>query len=116
MTSQCYYTVISGKATNLSVHLQVMESDSKSPNAVHDYWEKSLARKTERREKRGKDVPQTVANVGDEAVWVDSGKSGVLYALHKGRLVRISLGGGGESKDRLAKSKELIVKALGRIS
>ena len=116
MTSQCYYTVISGKATNLSVHLQVMEADSKTPNAVDEYWEKSLATKTKRRQKRGKDVPQTVVNVGDEAVWVDSGKSGVLYALHKRKLVRISLGGGGDSKDRLAKSKVLIVKALARIS
>ena len=93
-----------------------MESDAKTPNAVRDYWNESLDVKNMRRLKKGKDVPQPVANVGDEAVWVDSGKSGVLYALHKGRLVRISLGGGGESKDRLAKSKQLIVKALGRIS
>ena len=117
IASQCYYTVISAdKKRNLSVHLQVMEADSKTPNAVIEYWEKSFDPKNRKQRKRGKQGPQDLSDVGEEAVWVDSGKSGILYALHKRKLVRISVGGGADSKDRLAKSKQLIVKALERIS
>lgn len=117
IASQCYYTVISAdKKRNLSVHLQVMEADSKTPNAVVEYWEKSFDPKNRKQRKRGKQGPQDLSGVGDEAVWVDSGKSGILYALHKRKLVRISVGGGGDSKDRLAKSKQLMAKALQRVS
>ena len=123
VASQCYYTVISAdKKRNLSVHLQVMEADPKTPSAVNEYWKNSFHSKSkEAREKdedreKGKEGPQTVANLGDEAFWVDSGKTGVLYALRQRKLVRISVGGGVDSKDRLAKSKRLMVKALGRIS
>lgn len=117
VASQCYYTVTSAdNKRNLSVHLQVMEADAKTPNAVNEYWEKSFDPKNRKARKRGKQGPQDLSDVGEEAVWVDSGKSGVLYALYKRKLVRISVGGGADSKDRLAKSKQLIVKALERIS
>lgn len=117
IASQCYYTVISAdKKKNLSVHLQVMEADSKTPNAVTEYWEKSFDPKNRKARKRGKQGPQDLSDVGDEAVWVDSGKSGILYALHKRKLLRISVGGGADSKDRLAKSKQLMAKALQRVS
>jgi hypothetical protein len=117
VASQCYYTVTSAdNKRNLSVHLQVMEADAKTPNAVTDYWEKSFDPKNRKARKRGKQGPQDLSDVGEEAVWVDSGKTGVLYALHKRKLVRISVGGGADSKSRLEKSKQLMTKALRRVS
>lgn len=118
VTSQCYYTAISTEGSkNLSVHLQVMKADPKNPKAVNEYWEKAFREKGKKGESKKKEGPPlAVAGVGEDAFWIDSGKTGVLYALKKNRLVRLSVGGVADPKMRLEKSKTLMAKALERVS
>jgi hypothetical protein len=116
VTSQCYYTVTSRDGShNLSVHLQVMRADLKDPKAISEYWKNAFHKKSEGEREKKEGPPKSVAGIGEEAFWIDSGKTGVLYALKKNSLVRVSIGGP-DSKNRLEKSKTLMAKALGRLS
>jgi hypothetical protein len=118
--SQCYYTVTSADGSkNLSVHLQVMQADPKSgsPNAVKDYWERSFGREAkgdEEDKESGKPLP--VSGIGEEAFWTGNAKAGAVYALKKGRMVRLSLGGPDDMKTKIGKSKTLIANALRRLT
>jgi len=121
--SQCYYTVSSGDGSkNLSVHLEVIQADPKSPNAVKEYWERSFGEKgkTEKGEREEEEKeskpPQRVSGVGEEAFWIGNSRVGALYALKKGKLVRVSIGGADDPKTRLEKTKKLVVSVLKRLS
>lgn len=117
VTSQCYYTVTSRDGSqNLSVHLQVMKADPKNPEAVSEYWKTAFHEEKKRVRPKKEGPPQAVAGIGEEAFWIDSGKTGVLYALKKNSLVRVSVGGAADPKERLSKSKTLMAKALERVS
>jgi len=117
VTSQCYYAVTSADgAKNLSVHLQVMKADSKDPKAVSEYWKNAFHVEKKRTRPKKEGPPQAVAGVGEEAFWIDSGKTGVLYALKKDSLLRLSVGGAADPKIRLEKSKTLMAKALARVA
>jgi hypothetical protein len=121
--SQCYYTVTSADGTkNLSVHLEVMQTDPKSssPNAVKSYWEEAFGEKGkskggEREEERGS-PPQRVAGVGEEAFWIGNNRAGAVYALKRDKLVRVSVGGPDDQKTKLEKSKKLVTDVLKRLS
>ena len=114
-TSQCYYTVFSADGSkNLSVHLEVTQNDPKSPNqnAVGDLWKKFQESKgTKKMEK-----PKSVPGVGDEAYWVGNNKAGALYALKKGKMVRVSVGGPDDPGTKIEKSKKLVTDVLKRLS
>ena len=117
VTSQCYYTVTSRDGSqNLSVHLQVMKADPKDPRAVSEYWKNAFHEEKKRVRPKKEGPPEAVAGVGEEAFWIDSGKTGVLYALKKNSLIRVSVGGAADPKARLEKSKKLMAKALERVS
>ncbi len=114
--SRCYYTVISADGSkNLSVHLEVTESDPKGANrnAVLDLWHERFegAKITKKKEK-----PEPVPGVGDGAYWVGNNSLGALYVLKKDKLFRISLGGPDEVDAKIEKSKTLAEKALKRLS
>lgn len=118
--SQCYYTVTSADGSqNLSVHLEVIQADPKSPNAVKEYWENAFEDKKDKGEK-GEDEkergPLAVRGVGEEAFWTGNAKTGALYALKRGKLVRLSIGGPADPKTRLEKSKKLVANVLKRLS
>lgn len=116
--SQCYFTVISG-AQNLSVHLEVIQPDAKTPNAVKDYWEKSFGEKEKgagEKEDEESKAPLAVSGVGDEAFWLGSSRAGAVYALQHGRMVRVSVGGGDDQKIKIEKSKKLIANVMKRLS
>lgn len=119
--SQCYYALNSADGSkNLSVHLEVIQADPKSPNAVKEYWERAFGDKDKNREKGEEEEkesgpPRPVRGVGEEAFWIGNAKVGALYALKKGKLVRISIGGVVDIEARLQKSKTLMEKALTRI-
>ena len=119
--SQCYYTVTSADGSkNLSVHLEVIQADPKSgsPNAVKDYWERSFGEEKPKGEDEEKESakPLPVSGVGEEAFWTGNNKAGAVYALKKGKMVRISLGGPDDVKTKIEKSKKLIASVLKRIS
>jgi hypothetical protein len=114
--SQCYYTVISADGKkNLSVHLEVMRNDPKSPdrNAVGELWRERFEGATATKKK---EEPKRVPGVGDGAFWLGSSKMGALYALKKDKLLRVSIGGPDEEKAKIEKSKALAEKALKRLS
>ena len=119
--SQCYYTVNSADgSTNLSVHLEVIQADPKSPNAVKEYWERAFEDKKDKDEKDEEEEkeggpPRPVRGVGEEAFWIGNAKVGALYALKKGKLVRVSVGGVVDVETRLQRSKRLTETALKRI-
>ena len=119
--SQCYYTVTSADGSkNLSVHLEVIKADPKSPNAVKEYWERAFGDKEGKGEKdeaeKESGPPQPVSGIGEEAFWIGNAKVGALYALKKGKLVRVSVGGPDDPKTKLEKSKKLIANVLKRLA
>lgn len=118
--SQCYYTVNSADGSkNLSVHLEVMQADPKSPNAVKEYWERSFGEehKGEGGEAEKESTPpRAVSGVGEEAFWIGNAKVGALYGLKKGRLVRVSVGGADDQKTKIEKSKKLVANVMKHLS
>ncbi|HVS20694.1 MAG TPA: hypothetical protein VHD88_02535 [Pyrinomonadaceae bacterium] len=59
--------------------------------------------------------PEKVSGLGDDAYWLASPVGGALYVLKKNTFFRISVGGAGDAKSKLSKSKTLARKVLGRI-
>jgi hypothetical protein len=119
--SQCYYTVTSAEGSkNLSVHLEVIQADPKKPNAVKEYWERAFEEKEGKGEKDEKEQesgpPLPVRGVGEEAFWLGNARVGALYALNKGKLVRVSVGGADDQKTKIEKSKKLVANVLKRLA
>ena len=117
--SQCYYTVVDA-SKNLSVHLQVIQAAQKGSrsNVVKDYWEKAFEEKDRGEEEAEKEAskPLPISGVGEEAFWVGNNVAGALYALKKGNLVRVSVGGPDDAKTKIEKSKKLAAIVLKRLS
>lgn len=118
--SQCYYTVMSADGSkNLSVHLQVIRSAAKGQGRtmVKDFWEQKLKHPKGRSEKEeqesGKPLP--VSGLGDEAFWMGNNVMGAIYARKNDKIVRVSIGGPGDAKTRIEKSKTLAQKSLQRL-
>jgi hypothetical protein len=59
--------------------------------------------------------PERVNGVGEEAFWLASRVGGALYVLKKDVFFRISVGGAGDEKAKLKKSKTLAQQVLKRI-
>jgi hypothetical protein len=81
--------------------------------------EKEKPKEREREEEgEGKEgsPPQRVKNLADEAFWVGSPVGGALYVLKNDLFFRISIGGGGDQKSKLAKSRTLAEKILKQLS
>lgn len=120
--SRCYYAVFSKEKTDLSVHLEVIQSDPASANsdALAKYWEKSVHRAGMKgeEEEEGEEAPEAkpVSGVGEQAFWFGSDKGGVFYAMAKNRLVRLSLGGPGSAQSKIEKSKTLVMAVFSRLS
>jgi hypothetical protein len=66
-------------------------------------------------EEEGAAAPERVKGLGDEAFWIASRVGGALYVLKKDVFFRISVGGAGDEKTKLKKSKTLAQQALKRI-
>jgi hypothetical protein len=121
--SRCHYAISSGDGSkNLSVHLEVLEKDPKSANAdaLRVYWEKRLRQGQEQGE-AGEDEREarelkTLDGLGEKAFWIGNEKAGVVYVLDKDRIVRVSLGGPGNTKTKIEKSKALAASVLKRLA
>ena len=59
--------------------------------------------------------PEKVAGLGDEAFWIGSRVGGALYVLKNDLFFRISIGGAGDEKAKLNKSKTLAQNVLKRL-
>jgi len=139
IVAQCYYSL---STTANSVVLNVTTAnEGQNAGNPKQFWEdtfgrdeaKGGGRKKERerekeREKAKKDKPKTggeeeeadaapekVNGLGDEAFWIASRVGGALYVLKKDVFFRISVGGAGDEKAKLKKSKTLAQQVLKRI-
>ena len=136
IVSQCYYAL---PTTSNSVVLNVtLAGESGGAVSPRKFWEdtfgkeeregkdKSRSEREQEREKKAKErgaegeeeegaPPEKIAGLGDEAFWIASRVGGALYVLKKDLFFRISVGGAGDDKSKLKKSKTLARQALKRI-
>ena len=66
-------------------------------------------------EAREASPPERINGLGDEAFWVASPVGGALYVLKKDIFFRLSVGGAGDQKTKLSKSRLLAQKALAKL-
>jgi hypothetical protein len=131
LLSQCYY----GSAEpDKSVSLGLMQRNPKDPGmrTITQFWHETFDRfasaeddkgaEEKRQEGKGEDEkehegvrPQKIGGVGEEAYWLGNPLGGIFYVLKNDLMLRISFGGPGTANDKLAKSKTLAQKALGRL-
>jgi|ERR1044072_331951 hypothetical protein len=127
LISICYYELPT--AAN-SVSLSITQNGGGRIGAVRDYWEETFGKDEPRSEKereREKKEPreraggeeeeegapmEKVSGIGDEAFWSGSRVGGALFVLKKDRYLRISVGGKGDAKEKLKRSKILAAKVL----
>lgn len=138
IVAQCYYAL---PTTTNSVVLNVTTAKpgtgAPSPRA---FWEATFGkdeeaksgkerdrekeREKERAEKKPKEPgeeveqeakPEKINGLGDEAFWLASRVGGALYVLKKDQFFRISVGGAGDEKTKLNKSKTLAQRVLTKL-
>ena len=131
LLSQCYY----GSAEpDKSVSLGLMQRNPKDPGTrtITQFWHETFdhfastengeGNEKNREESKGDENkehegvrPQKIEGIGQASYWLGNPMGGILYVLKNDRMLRISFGGPGSAKDKLAKSKALAQKALGRL-
>jgi len=140
IVAQCYFALpTTASSVVLNVTTAKDESGTRTPKA---FWEQTFGGDEEKeregkgdREKdkqkdkaksqpaeRGEEgeekeaaPPERVKNLGDEAFWVASPVGGAIYVLKKDLFFRISVGGAGDQKTKLNKSKLLAQKVLTKL-
>jgi hypothetical protein len=120
--SQCFFTLPT--FTN-SISLSVTQrGDGPGARDPKEFWrdtfhrEKDLKKGGER--EKGREVeqeeksapPKKITGIGEEAFWVGSRVAGALYVLKGHSYVRISVGGPGDEKSKIEKSKMLAKKVI----
>lgn len=136
--SQCYYTAAESNRS-VSLALTQRDPDSTTQRRARDYWEKMFAHseneKADESDKEKKESlaeqkresgqreseegpvtpPKKISGIGDEAYWLGTGVGGILYVFKKDSFIRLSLGGPDTDEAKLKKTKDLAVKAIGRL-
>jgi hypothetical protein len=126
IVAQCYYAL---PTTSNSVVLNVTTAnEGQSTVSPRSFWQNTFGRKEEKGKERerenkakpeGEDEaaakPEKVAGLGEDAYWIASRVGGALYVLKKDLFFRISVGGAGDEKSKLKKSKTLAQQVLKRI-
>lgn len=135
IVAQCYYAL---PTTSNSVVLNVTTAnEGQGAGSPKKFWEDTFGRdeakgggreKEREREKVKKDkpkaggeeeesdaAPEKINGLGDEAFWIASRVGGALYVLKKDVFFRLSVGGAGDEKAKLKKSKTLAQQVLKRI-
>ncbi|HMJ24753.1 MAG TPA: hypothetical protein VK475_02960 [Pyrinomonadaceae bacterium] len=134
IVAQCYYAL---PTTSNSVVLNVTTAaEGQGANNPRKFWEDTFGsedakggdREKERERERAKKEkpaageeeeegarPERVNGLGEEAFWLASRVGGALYVLKKDVFFRLSVGGAGDEKAKLKKSKTLAQQVLKRI-
>jgi len=140
IVAQCYFampTMANSVVLNLTTAKD--ESGARSPKA---FWEQTFggdeekeregkgdrekdkqkdkaksqpAERREEGEEKEAAPPEPVKGLGDEAFWVASPVGGAIYVLKNDLFFRISVGGAGDQKTKLNKSKLLAQKVLTKL-
>ncbi len=139
IVAQCYYALPT--SVNSVVVNVTTGKDAAGAPKPRDFWEgtfgkeageeqdrdkkrdkeKEKAKKPaagERREEEGEEAaakPEKVDGLGEEAFWIGSRIGGALYVLKKDLFFRISVGGAGDEKAKLNKSRTLAQNMLKRL-
>ena len=135
IVAQCYYALPTmANSVVLNVTTAKDESGARTPKA---FWEQTFggneekeregkekqkdknksqpAERGEEREAKEAAPPEPVKGLGDEAFWVASPVGGAIYVLKNDIFFRISVGGAGDQKTKLNKSKLLAQKVLTKL-
>jgi hypothetical protein len=123
--SQCFFTLPT--FTN-SISLSITQrGDGPGARDPKEYWrdtfhrEKDLKKGGEREKRREVEQeeesapPKKITGIGEEAFWVGSRVAGALYVLKGHNYVRVSVGGPGDEKSKIGKSKMLAKKVINRL-
>ena len=136
IVGQCYYALPTS-VNSVVVNVTTAKDAVGAPNP-RDFWEGTFGKEAgeekdqekkrekekpkkpeagERREEEGEEAakPEKVNGLGDEAFWIGSRVGGALYVLKKDLFFRISVGGAGDEKAKLNKSKTLAQNVLKRL-
>ena len=137
VVAQCYYAMPT-TVNSVVVNVTTARDEAGAPNPK-TFWEQTVGR-DEEKEREGKgerereqakpkerergeageekesSPPQRVKDLGDEAFWVGSPVGGALYVLKNDLFFRISIGGAGDQKSKLNKSRTLAEKILKQLS
>ncbi len=125
--SQCFFTL---PTFSNSISLQLTQKgEGAGARDPKEFWrdtfheerqkvnerEKDGARAGKKEEEEKSAPPQKVNGVGDEAFWMGSRVGGALYVLKGSNYLRISVGGAGDSSEKIRKSKTLAQKVIARL-
>jgi hypothetical protein len=133
IVAQCYYAL---PTTANSVVLNVTTArEAASAPGPRKFWESTFARSSEKPRDRDKErdkekarsgekreaeeeeapAPEKIAGLGEDAYWLASRVGGALYVLKGDQFFRISVGGVGDAKSKLSKSKTLAQRVLKKL-
>jgi hypothetical protein len=135
IVAQCYFAL---PTTANSVVLNVTTARDGVSTTPRKFWEGTFARSNEKparekeekerakskdkageREREGEEEkspkPEKITGLGEDAYWLASSVGGALYVLKGEELFRISVGGAGDAKSKLTKSKTLAEKVLKKL-
>jgi hypothetical protein len=133
VVSQCFFSL---PTFANSVNLAVMQKgEGNGASDPREFFEKTFAgraesereKEKEKRERKSAEnnreeeekegsAPQKIDGVGDEAFWTGNRVGGALYVLKHNAYIRVSIGGAGDQKTKIEKSKALALLALNRLS
>jgi hypothetical protein len=139
IVAQCYYAL---PTTTNSVVLNVTTAkEGAGATSPRQFWEQTFGkeesgkdREKEREREREKEraqknkaeksgeegeeegpKPEKISALGDEAFWLASRVGGALYVLKGDKFFRISVGGAGDARSKLTKSKTLAQRVLKKL-
>ena len=133
VVSQCFFSLPTfANSVNLAVMQKGEGSGARDPREFfektfagraeserdkeRDKRERKSAEKNREEEEKEGSAPQKIDGVGDEAFWTGNRVGGALYVLKHDAYIRVSIGGAGDQKTKIEKSKALARLALKRIS
>jgi hypothetical protein len=130
LLSQCYLDTGTPRSVSIAVAGNTTSGGRTiTPRAFwrdqfHGRDERASERTGEKREPRrtgetskpeGETEARPIAGVGEEAFWSGTRVAGALYVLRGNTFIRVSVGGIGDEKERIEKSRQLAVSALARL-
>jgi hypothetical protein len=131
VVAQCYYELATA-ANSVVLNVTTANEGDRDSN-LRSFWQEAFGRKEEKDSEREREAArktnarkegaeeaegapkEKVAGLGEDAYWVASSVGGALYVLKKDVFFRLSVGGAGDQKARLKKSKTLAQQVLKRI-
>ena len=107
-----------------SVSLTVIRGAAGTPASTEAYWRKTFEKDHEAtaraaaagRKVKKQEAGTRVPDIGRAAYWTGDERAGALYVLAGDAVLRISVGGASDEKERLRRSRALAQAALKRLA